>query len=126
MISFATDTCLTNQNLWTRLANNPETKHVITVPCDSHGIQLLIKDLLLLVLSINLVWQKASTIVNTLRNATKQYQFLQQQQERVYRKQKALIAAGFTRWGTQYRLAKAVGDSRQALQHLALQDDSGF
>ena len=38
MISFATDTCPTNQNVWTRFANNPETKHVITVPCDSHGI----------------------------------------------------------------------------------------
>lgn len=73
MISFATNTCPTNQNVWTRLANNPKTKHVIIVPCDSHSIQLLIKDLLLLVPSINLVWQKASTIVNTLRNAIKQY-----------------------------------------------------
>jgi len=49
----------------------------------------------------------------------KQYQFLQRQQEQAYGKQKALIAAGFTRWGTQYRLLKAVGDLREALQQLA-------
>jgi hypothetical protein len=72
-------------------------KHVIIVPCDSYGLQLLIKDLLTLVLSINDIWQKALTIVNTLRNATKQYQFLQQQQEVIYGKKKALIATGFTR-----------------------------
>jgi hypothetical protein len=94
--SFATDTCLTNQNVWTQLSNTPEMKHVIIVPCDSHGLQLLIKDLLNSVPSINATWQKASTIANTLRNATKQYQFLRRQQEMVYGKQKALIAAGFT------------------------------
>jgi hypothetical protein len=65
-ISFATDTCSTNQNSWTRLLNIPETKHVILVPCDSHGLQLLIKDLLTSVPSINAVWLKASNIVNTL------------------------------------------------------------
>lgn len=99
---------------------------MIIVPYDSYGLQLLIKDLLLLVPSINAVWQKASTIVNTLRNAPKQYQFLQREQELAYRKRKALIAAGFTRWGTQHRLAKAVKDSRQALVQLALRDDTGF
>jgi hypothetical protein len=52
MVSFATDTCPTNQNVWIRFANNPKTKHIITVPCDSHSIQLLIKDLLLYVPAI--------------------------------------------------------------------------
>jgi hypothetical protein len=44
----------------------------------------------------------------------------------VYRKQKALIAAGFTRWGTQYQLAKSVEELRQALLNLAFEEESGF
>jgi len=66
LISLATDTCSTNQNVWTQLSNTPEMKHVIMVPCDSHGLQLLIKDLLTSIPSINAIWHKASTIVNTL------------------------------------------------------------
>jgi hypothetical protein len=51
---------------------------------------------------------------------------LRRQQVIIYGKQKALIAAGFTRWGTQYRLAKAVEDSKQALLNLAFEEESGF
>jgi hypothetical protein len=40
--------------------------------------------------------------------------------------QKALIATGFTRWGTQYQLLKAVEDSKLALRQLALADETGF
>jgi hypothetical protein len=55
IISLATDTCPTNQNVWIHLSNHPKMKHVITVPCDSHSLQLLIKDLLTLVPSINAI-----------------------------------------------------------------------
>jgi len=55
LILVATNTCLTNQNVWTRLSNTPKTKHVLIVPCDSHGLQLLIKDLLTSIPSINAV-----------------------------------------------------------------------
>jgi hypothetical protein len=44
----------------------------------------------------------------------------------IYRKQKALIATGFTRWSTQYQLAKAIEDSRQVLLNLAFEDKSSF
>jgi len=44
----------------------------------------------------------------------------------IYGKQKALIATGFIRWGTQYWLAKAVEDLRQALLNLAFEGESGF
>jgi hypothetical protein len=64
--------------------------------------------------------------VNSLRNAPKQYAHLRKQQEIAYRTRKALIAAGFTRWGTQYRLLKAVEDSKLALRQLAISDETDF
>jgi hypothetical protein len=54
-VSFATDTCLTNQKVWRLLSTYPKTKHIFTIPCDSHSLQLLIKDLLTKILSINKV-----------------------------------------------------------------------
>jgi hypothetical protein len=86
----------------------------------------LIKDLLTKIPSINEVWEKATLIVNSLRNAPKQYAYLRLYQEGAYGVQKALIAARFTRWGTQYRLLKAVEDSKLALRQLALADETGF
>ena len=74
--SLTTDTCPTMQAVWKNLQNNPEMKHMFMVPCDSHGLQLLIKDLLLIP-NIEQVWKLASNIVNSLRNALKQYAFLQ-------------------------------------------------
>lgn len=72
-----------------------------------------------------MVW-KATLLVNTLQNAVKQYVYLRLQQELIYGEMKALIAAGFTRWGTQHRLVKSVNDSKQALRQLALIDDPDF
>jgi Protein of unknown function (DUF 659) len=54
-VSIATDTCPTNQKVWKLLSNNPKTKHIFMVLCDSHSLQLLIKDLLKKISSINRV-----------------------------------------------------------------------
>jgi hypothetical protein len=51
----ATDTCLTNQKVWNILSNRPDTRHIFMVLCNSHSLQLLIKDLLEKILSINKV-----------------------------------------------------------------------
>src|SRR5436853_1767000 len=46
--SIATDTCSAMQKMWNELHNTSELQHCFTIPYDSHGLQLLIKDLFLL------------------------------------------------------------------------------
>jgi len=99
-------------------------KHIFTVPCDSHGLQLIFKDLLQQPI-IKQYWNLATTIVNTLRNSGKQHSNLYEEQEKVYKgKRKALIALGITRWGTQYNLLKSINDSKEALRSFAFRDDA--
>jgi hypothetical protein len=44
--SLTTDTCAIMRNTWTGLEKLDSLSHVLFIPCDSHGLQLLIKDLL--------------------------------------------------------------------------------
>ncbi|RKF64390.1 hypothetical protein GcC1_132026, partial [Golovinomyces cichoracearum] len=44
--SYSSDTCATQKSFWEIMNSTAETKHVLTVPCDSHGLQLIFKDLL--------------------------------------------------------------------------------
>ena len=44
--SLTTDTCATMRNTWTGLEKLDSLLHTLFIPCDSHGLQLLIKDLL--------------------------------------------------------------------------------
>ena len=75
IVSLSTDTCGTMRSLWKIVSKHPQTKMWITIPCDSHGIQLLIKDILMIP-PIEKFWKLASNIVNAFRHATKQYQYL--------------------------------------------------
>lgn len=44
--SLTTDICNLMHALWKILKKNPRLEHIFYAPCDSHGIQLLIKDIL--------------------------------------------------------------------------------
>ena len=44
--SISTDTCNTMQTVWNTLASTDELRHAFMVPCDSHGLQLVVKDIL--------------------------------------------------------------------------------
>ena len=44
--SLTTDTCAIMRNTWTGLEKLDSLLHTLFIPCDSHGLQLLIKDLL--------------------------------------------------------------------------------
>jgi len=46
MNTFAIDTCSTMKALWSELEAFDQMKHVFFVPCDSHGLQLLLGDIL--------------------------------------------------------------------------------
>jgi hypothetical protein len=59
------DTCATMRAFGGVLAKIPEAAHVIPVLCDSHGLQLIIKDLLQLP-SIKKIFDEASAIVSVM------------------------------------------------------------
>lgn len=44
--SLTTDTCNLILALWKFLKKDPRLEHIFCAQCDSHGIQLLIKDIL--------------------------------------------------------------------------------
>jgi hypothetical protein len=124
--SITTDTCSTMRLLWKKLESQSNTSHIFTVPCDSHGLQLIVKDLLERP-SIKKYWTLASTVVNTIRNSGKQHSYLYQEQEKVYKgSRKVLVASVITRWGTQYNLLKSLDNSKEALRSFAFRDDVDF
>jgi len=73
--SWTTDTCAAMQASWKRLNTILSTIQVFTAPCDSHGLQLVIKDLLQRLI-IEKYWKIASKVVNNICNALKQQSFL--------------------------------------------------
>jgi Protein of unknown function (DUF 659) len=44
--SFTSDTCNLMRSVWSGLSSTPGLEHIFTIPCDSHSLQLGIKDLL--------------------------------------------------------------------------------
>jgi hypothetical protein len=121
--SMTTDTCATMRLFWDYAEKSPELAHVLIIPCDSHGLQLLIKDL------CTHAWFKpildaAQAIARGFHKAKKQYAILREIQEDVYGKQQALILSVLTRWGTQYHLCRSILKNRDALEKWALRKDT--
>jgi hypothetical protein len=108
--SLTTDTCTTMRSTWTGLETVEQLSHALFIPCDSHGLQLLIKDLLELP-QIASVIAKAQTIVQSFHRAKKQYAILRSKQE----KPQALLLSVITRWGSQFLLISSVLRCRNAL-----------
>ena len=82
--SIATDTCNTMFNMWMEIQRFNELRHCLFIPCDSHGIQLLVKDLLQIP-SLQSLLQQAQTVVNAFRNAPLQYARLREFQIQYYK-----------------------------------------
>jgi Protein of unknown function (DUF 659)/hAT family C-terminal dimerisation region len=119
--SIATDTCSTMLSAWEQLHESAELKHCFFIPCDSHGIQLLIKDLFTYVLSLKELHDQAQAIVTAFRKAPLQYARLREFQIQRYGKKKSLCLSVITRWGTQYRLINSVLQNKAALQDYAIE-----
>lgn len=43
--SISTDTCHVMKSVWEKLEATPELRHCFMIPCDSHGLQLIMKDI---------------------------------------------------------------------------------
>src|SRR5271156_5195983 len=106
------------------LRTTEQMKHAIYVPCDSHSLQLLIKDLLKLP-EFEDTAKLANKIVAYFNRAPKQYAIFHEQQIKEYGTQKALILSGITRWGTQFNMVNSLLRSKQALRNYAVLTFSG-
>lgn len=113
--SIATDTCPTMLAVWVTLARFPDLKHCFFIPCDSHGMQLLIKDLLQLP-CFQTILDRAQAIVKAFRNAPLQYSRLRTYQLLKYGERRALCLSVITRWGTQFQLVESVINNKAALR----------
>lgn len=123
--SVATDTCSLERAVWDILGSDTRLQHAFFIPCDSHGLQLLIKDLLGLE-SLSVVFLQALKVVNSLRKAKHHLGILRKHQQAIYGEKRALIVSTILRWGTQVDLLESVSRNKQALQRFALDEDVVF
>lgn len=118
--SISNDTCSTMRGMWAEIEKFEDLRHCLFIPCDSHGIQLLVKDLLNLPY-FNEIIQKAQCIVKSFRHAPLQYGRLREFQVQYYRNPQSLVLSVITRWGTQYRLVTSLLKNKDAIKRYALE-----
>lgn len=85
------------------------------VPCDSHGLQLLIKDILETEFFCH-IHAAVALIISSFRSAPKQLALLRTKQIAIYRKKMSLILPVITRWGTEAASIISVYRSKEALK----------
>jgi hypothetical protein len=112
--SLATDTCATMRGVWKKLEETEKTKHLFFIPCESHGLQLLIKDILE-THPYSKILEKAQSVASFFHSAKKQYAILREEQQRIYGRHYALLLSVITRWGTQQALMDALLRNKSAL-----------
>jgi hypothetical protein len=113
--SVGTDTCTTMRSLWGKLHQRNRFTNTFFIPCDSHGLQLLVKDILCHPL-FSETMILSSHIASHFRNCHKQLALLRKFQREIYGKEYALALAVLTRWGTQYWQLSALKRSKDALK----------
>jgi len=121
--SFATDTCSTMLLLWRILAADErlQLSKALFVPCDSHGLQLLIKDVLGIP-HYKIIQSQIMLVINTFRRSPLQLSILREKQRVCYGKTSALVLAVITRWGTQARAIESIYKNKDAFKAYVLDD----
>lgn len=123
--SVTTDTCSLERATWDRLSQDPRLSHIFYVSCDSHGLQLLIKNLLSAP-QIKTTFYKGLAIVNFLRKAKHQLSILRRYQTQHYGGPRSLIASTILRWGTQVTMLESVANSKAALRSYVEDPEAKF
>jgi hypothetical protein len=101
-------------SLWNILASREEVRHVFLLGCDSHGLQLLIKDIICLP-SVIKVFKNAQLIVSHFNTAPLQLAILRHIQLQEYKEERALLRSIITRWGSQYLMLQSLNNNEKAL-----------
>jgi hypothetical protein len=97
--SVSTDTCSTIRLMWMHLRSKPRFQRTLFIPCDSHGLQFIIKDIISLDLFKDTITM-CNKIVAHFRLTQKQLALLRHYQHEIYGKIYALTLVGNTRWGS--------------------------
>ena len=123
--SLITDTCATMRAVWNLMRKEPSLKHVFHVPCQSHSLQLLVKDIL------GLAWfdamlKTATQIAKTFLKSPKWLSLLYEEMKKDGGKSYSLALAAITRWGSQLRLIRSVKRTETAIRSLARDPPSDF
>jgi hypothetical protein len=126
VVSIATDTCATMNSLMEKLQADPDFTHVIWAPCDSHGLQLFLKDILEPsktrpeIGHLPQTWKETQAIATTFSRSPILLAYLHEQQASENRGATWKIAIGcITRWGSHPATASGVLKSRSALEAFA-------
>jgi hypothetical protein len=108
--AFCSDTCPTMQKTWKQFAKLPELAHIFNIGCDSHGQQLVVRDIIdpgviqrvKITSEIHDFWLDFQSIITQFgKKKTLQLGILRQKQLDSIGKEIALLPAVKTRWGTQ-------------------------
>src|SRR2546423_5473826 len=118
--SCATDTCPAMLSMWEHLCLKPSLQHLFVIPCDSHGIQLLIQDLINSIPQFTKVHNNAQTIAKAFKNAHLQYARLHDLQYQEYGRTWEIVLAVATRWGSEKGLLDSLFRSKAAIQRYAI------
>lgn len=110
------------RSIWAELEQRPQFSYVFIIPCDSHGLQLLIKDLLTLS-SIDNVFKKCHSIVLHFNHSPLQLSILRAIQIEEYRQEKSFLSAVIMRWGSQYTMLQSCKRSEIALAKFVMRED---
>ena len=127
--AFSSDTDSTQRNLWRLINQDTELAHVHSIPCNSHGVSLLMKDLLWpgkdehrrqITTSIGHFFATGpNDLVSYFRKASKQLAYLRSCMINCSGKVKSLIATIPTRWGTQAAQLDSIINNQVALEAYA-------
>ena len=123
--SIATDTCDTMRRAARFLIKLPGLQHVFHVLCDSHGLQLLLGDIIEKPF-ITKVWKRAQRIAVAFLSSPKELAILWEYMEQAYGNRRALILHCPTRWGTTVGLLNAIWRNQQAFMMYAQQYKPGI
>jgi len=114
--SCANDTCAAMLAMWEHLRLKPGLQHLFLIPCDSHGIQLLVQDLILSIPLFKKVHNDAQTVAKAFKNAHLQYARLREIQQQEYGRTWAIVLAVATRLGSEKGLLDGLYRSKVAIQ----------
>ncbi|PNP73805.1 hypothetical protein FNYG_12855 [Fusarium nygamai] len=120
--SFCTDTDSVMRKAHVHLAARKEFQHCFFSLCDSHGLQLLIKDILELPF-FEEAFKNATLIVTFFKKSKLQLARLREAQKAAWGHHKAFLSAVITRWGSQFNALQSVLRCKEPLQAYARRPD---
>jgi hypothetical protein len=113
--SLVTDTCPAQLNAWFEISRFQDLKHLFIVGCDSHGLQLLIKDIIEMPQSKS-IFTQAQEIVQAFSHSPKQLGILRQYMINSLGGIKSFALSVMTRWGSQVRMLQSLQRAKLALK----------